>query len=148
MNITIKDLTKEAPRSPRERIHNYVIIARMIDKARAHQNGQLGEYLYNNKLDNTLFKFKGITADQINELIKADKTDEEIAAWIDQNGKPKSPEEVKQWSDTVESFLPGKDPIIKEWFTNNCKKAGLCPDKTTMFDYLENDDKTSFEENK
>jgi hypothetical protein len=144
----IKDLTKEPPRSPRERINNYVIMGRMIDKARASHQGKVGEYLYNNKLDNRLFKFKGITADQIDELIKANKTDEEIATWIDQNGKPKTPEEVNQWSNTVEAFLPCHDPEIKGWFTKRCEEAGLCPDKTTIFDYLENDDQKSFEENK
>ncbi len=41
---TAKDLTKEAPRSPRIRIGDYALMARMIDKGRATLNGTVGEY--------------------------------------------------------------------------------------------------------
>ena len=40
-----KDLTKEAPRSPRTRLGDYALMARMIDKGRAALNGSVGEYI-------------------------------------------------------------------------------------------------------
>lgn len=47
MNTTLpntKDLSTEPPRSARERIHDYAIIARTLDKCRASIAGMLGEY--------------------------------------------------------------------------------------------------------
>jgi hypothetical protein len=41
-----KDLRKEAPRSPREVLGGYVILARCLDKCRADLLGINGEYNY------------------------------------------------------------------------------------------------------
>jgi Domain of unknown function (DUF5069) len=57
-----KDLTKEAPRSPRTRLGDYALMARMIDKGRATLNGTLGEYHYACPLDQMLFTYKGVQA--------------------------------------------------------------------------------------
>ena len=47
-----KDLTKEAPRSPRVRIGGYAILARTYDKCRALLWGNIGEYHFDCPLDN------------------------------------------------------------------------------------------------
>jgi Domain of unknown function (DUF5069) len=57
---TAKDLTKEAPRSPRIRIGEYALMARMIDKGRASLNGTAGEYHFACPLDQRLFSYKGL----------------------------------------------------------------------------------------
>ena len=44
----------------------------MIDKGRAHLNGTLGEYHFNCTLDNILFKFKGITVEEVQMLLAND----------------------------------------------------------------------------
>jgi hypothetical protein len=54
MPIT-KDLTKQAPRSPRDRIGDYALMARMIEKGRATINGTVGEYHFACPLDQMLF---------------------------------------------------------------------------------------------
>jgi Domain of unknown function (DUF5069) len=59
---TAKDLTKEAPRSPRIRIGDYALMARMIDKGRATLNGTVGEYHFACPLDQQLFTYKGVLA--------------------------------------------------------------------------------------
>ena len=46
LKLLAKDLTKEYPRSPRETLGGYVILARCIDKCRAFLLGQNGEYNY------------------------------------------------------------------------------------------------------
>ena len=46
MTTIAKDLTKEAPRSPRIRLGGYAIIARTIDKGHAHLAGTTGDYRY------------------------------------------------------------------------------------------------------
>jgi hypothetical protein len=43
--IQVKDLTKEFPRSPNEELGGLPWLARMIDKARAHNAGKGGEYV-------------------------------------------------------------------------------------------------------
>src|SRR5713101_1731921 len=62
-NVTGKDLTKEAPRSPRIRVGGYAILGRTIDKCRALVAGNIGEYHFDCPLDNMLFGFKGVKGD-------------------------------------------------------------------------------------
>ena len=52
---TAKALTKEPPRSPRYRLGDYALMARMIDKGRADLQGSVGEYHFACPLDQMLF---------------------------------------------------------------------------------------------
>lgn len=146
MTTTSKDLTKEAPRSPRERIGGYVILGRTIDKCRALLAGKIGDYHFDCPLDNVLFSFKGVTGDDFKKQIEQGATDEDVAKWLDQNGTAKTPEEVKQWSDGVEAYsmVNDENPEKREFFISECQKLGLDPNQTTLFTWLETDDKTSF----
>ena len=141
---TAKDLTKEAPRSPRVRIGGYALLARMADKGRATINGTVGEYHFDCPLDNMLFGFKGVKGAEVKPLLEAGKSDEEIAKWLDTHGTPKTPAEVKAWSDSVETINPYKDPAKREWFSGECAKLGLKPENTTLIDWLEVDDRASY----
>lgn len=49
--IIDRDLTKQAPHSPRDRIGGFAIASRTVDKCRASQAGTLGEYHYDCPLD-------------------------------------------------------------------------------------------------
>jgi len=40
-----------------------------------------------------------------------------------------------------------KDPEKRAFFTEACKKLGLDPEKTSLFDWLEADDRASFKSN-
>jgi len=144
MSNSIKDLAKEAPRSPRIRIGGYAIIARTIDKCRAHLHSSTGEYHFDCPLDNYLFGFKGVTGDAFKAQVAAGATDEELAAWLTANGTPKTPEEIAAWSDSMEAANPAKDPEKREWFQGELAKLGLDLENTTLFDWLEADDKASF----
>jgi hypothetical protein len=143
MNTT-KDLTQEAPASPRVRVGGYALLARMADKGRADIAGTIGEYHYDCPLDNYLFDFKGVTGDEVKKVIESGASDEEIAAWFDANGTPKSPEEIAAWSDSVEAARPYDSPEKREWFVGVCAEAGIDPATHTLFDYLEADDKLSY----
>jgi hypothetical protein len=96
-----KNLTQEPPRSPCIRLGGYLLAARMIDKARAHLNGTLGEYHFNCTLDNILFKFKGITAEEVQMLLASGVSDEQLVEWMHHSGKPRTAEEVTSWSESV-----------------------------------------------
>jgi hypothetical protein len=141
-----KDLTKEAPRSPRLRVGGYVILGRTIDKCRALLWGNIGEYHFDCPLDNILFGFKGVKGDDFKAQVERGADDEEIVRWLNENGTPKSSEEVKQWSNETEATSPSNDPERREWFAEQVKPFGMDPAKTTLFDWLERDDKESYKQ--
>ena len=142
--IIAKDLTKVAPRSAYERIGGFAIIARTIDKCRATLEGKNGEYHFNCPLDNALFSFKGIKGDVFKAYVAEGHSDEEIASWLKTVETPRTDAEIKAWSDAFKTdFSYSTDPNKKDWFIGECKRLGLDPMKTTLFDYLDVDDKAS-----
>ncbi|MFA6297396.1 MAG: DUF5069 domain-containing protein [Candidatus Paceibacterota bacterium] len=144
-NINAKDLTKVAPRSPYEQIGGFAIIARTIDKCRATIAETNGDYHFNCPLDNLLFSFKGIKGDDFKAYVAEGHSDEEIAEWVKNNGTPKTEEEISAWSNSFKTdFSYSTNPEKKDWFFGECKRLGLDPMKTTLFDYLEVDDKVSY----
>ena len=146
MNIPIidRDLSKQAPHSPRERIGGFAIACRAVDKCRASLAGALGEYHYDCPLDNQLFSFKGVTADQFKAAVKVAKNYDDVGIWLLDNGTAKTPPEIEDWSDDQEAGSPMKNPEKRARFIENCHRLGLDPDKTTTFDWLEADDRFSF----
>jgi len=142
--MTTKDLSKEAPRSPRTRLGGYAILARMIDKGRAEIAGTAGDFHYDCPLDKRLLEFKGVNAEEVKKLLASGATDEQVVAWLGSNGTPKTAEEIKAWSDASEAFSPFHNPAQKDWFVGECTKLGLNPEKATGFDYLDADDAASF----
>lgn len=146
MNTPIidRDLTKQAPHSPRERVAGFAIANRTIDKCRASLAGTLGEYHYDCPLDNMLFSFKGINGEQFKTAVQAAKNYEDVGVWLQANGAKKTPVEVTTWSDEMEAGSPIKTPEKRAFFIENCTKLGLNLEKTTTFDWLEADDRVSF----
>ncbi len=140
-----KDLTKAPPRSPRERLGGFVVLGRTIDKCRAEMAGTLGEYKYDCPLDQNLFEFKGIDGVQLKQAVANTSSDEEVVTWLKQNGTPKSDAEIQEWSDQMEKVSLYDDPEKREWFSEECRKLGLDPASTTLFEWLEADDRASFQ---
>lgn len=142
--ITARDLTKEAPTSPRVRTGGYAILARMADKGRAAIAGNVGDYHFDCPLDNYLFGFKGVKGDDVKQLLETGASNDEVAAWLDANGEPKTEAEKSAWSDSVEAARPYDNLEKKDWFVGVCAEAGCDPATSTLFDFLEADDKVSF----
>lgn len=140
-----KDLTKVAPRSAYEQISGFAILARTIDKCRATIAGTNGEYHFDCPVDKMLFGFKGIDAMEFKAFVEAGHSDEEIAEWVKTNGTEKSDEEIATWSDAFKSdYSYSTNPEKKDWFAGECTRLGLDPMTTTLFDYLDVDDKATF----
>ena len=139
-----KDLTKEAAVSPRVRVGGYSILARTADKCRALLWGNIGEYHFDCPLDNMLFGFKNVTGDDFKAEIERGASDEEMAKWLDTHGDQKTAAEVKEWSEGVEELNPYNNPEKRDWFVEQVKPHGLDPATTTLFDWLETDDKSSY----
>ena len=138
-----KDLTKEAPRSPRIRVGGYAILGRTIDKCRALVAGNIGEYHFDCPLDNMLFGFKGVNGADFKAQIENGASDQQMAEWLDASGEKRTPDEIRRWGEEVEASRPYDDPEKREWFVGQTTPLGLDPEKTTLFDYLEADDKAS-----
>jgi Domain of unknown function (DUF5069) len=139
-----KNLTKEPPRSPRKHLGEYALMARMIDKGRADLQGSVGEYHYACPLDQMLFEFKGVKADEVRNLLASGATDEQVLAWFNSHGAARTSEEISDWSKRVEGYRPYDDPEKRDWFSDECAKLGLKPESSTLVDYLERDDAASF----
>ncbi len=141
-----KDLTKEAPRSPYEEIASFAILARTIDKCRAYLNDTAGEYHFDCAMDKMLFSFMEINAGEFKNCVASGADDAEIGQWVKDHGTQKTDEEIKAWSDHFKTdYSYATDPNKSAWFVSECKRLGLEPTTTTLFDYLEADDKASFQ---
>jgi hypothetical protein len=141
---TAKDLSVEAPRSPRVRLQNYVILARAIDKCRSDLAGKIGEYHTNCPLDRHLFDWKGTDYDAFRSLVASDADDDAIARFVTETGTPKSAEEIAEWSTKEEGLMPYNNPEGRDWFISVCEPLGLDPETSTLFEYLDTDDRKSF----
>ena len=142
--IIDRDLNKEAPHSPRERIAGSVIARRTVDKCWASLAARLGDYHYDCPLDNLLFTFKEIDGARFKAAVRNAKTYEEIGSWLLANGKKRTPAEIKAGSDRTEADSPIRNTEKRSRFVENCKKLGLDPETSTTFDWLEADDRASF----
>ena len=145
--IIDRDLTKQAPHSPRERIAGFAIASRAVDKCRASLAGTLGEYQYDCPMDNLLFSFKGITGEQFKAAVQASKNYEDVGAWLQANGTPKTPAEIKTWSDEMEASSLMKNPEKRSFFIESCSHVGLNPQMNSTFDWIEADDRATFRRN-
>ena len=139
-----KDLTKEAPRSPRVRVGGYAILGRTLDKCRALIGGNIGEYHFDCPLDNMLFGFKGVTGDDFKAEVEKNASDEEMAKWLDTHGTSKTEDEKRHWCEEVEKQNPYEDPERREWYVEQTKPLSLDPATTPLFNWLEADDKASY----
>jgi hypothetical protein len=139
-----KDLTREAPRSPRLRLGGYAIMARMIDKGRAAINGTNGEYHFDCPVDNMLFGFKAVKGDEVRSLLASGASDDDVLKWFNAHGAPKTDAEIKAWSAGVEATNYYDNPEKREWFVGECKRLSLDPTRTTLFTYLDTDDRVTF----
>ena len=142
MSTQAKDLTKEAPTSPSSRVGGYVILGRLADKARAEfLGGNVGEYHTDCPLDHMLLDWKGVPYADIKKEIVGGAETADLAKFLDSHGTKKTPDEVKAWSDSMDAASPYNDPEKKEWFAEECAKAGLDPAHTTLFQWLDATDK-------
>jgi hypothetical protein len=142
--IIARDLTKQAPHSPRERIAGFAIASRAVDKCRASLAGMSGEYHYDCPLDKMLFHFKGISGEQFKTAVQAAKNYEDVGEWLQANGTTRTPGEIKTWSDEMEAGSLMKNPEQRAYFIESCARLVLNPITNTTFDWLEADDRASF----
>lgn len=140
------DLTQRPPRSARTQLGGYVLLPRMLDKARATIAGKNGDFHYNCPLDQHIISFLGIDPDALLAELKTGKGDTEILEWITTHQKNKhAPWEIKVWTDYQYQRGPDSDPeTIKFFYGEVSKIAPKREDIKTWFDYLDLDDYVTF----
>jgi hypothetical protein len=136
MKIMALDLTREYPRSPREKLGGYVHLARMIDKARAKATGTLGEYIYPCPLDQSLLEFLNVNGDAFYEAVK-ERDDQQMLNWLKKNAKNPSPDDVKNWNQAFLSRKPQSDEGMRHFLEIRNKFAPQRTDITTWVDLLD-----------
>ena len=114
------DLTKEFPRSVRDKTHGLVQIGRTLDKANAVAHGNVGDYHYNCGMDQAVFTFLGIDHEALLDVVKT-KTPAEVDAYVKSFIDKKSAEEIARWNqewltkaptgESLEFFLKTRNSI-------------------------------------
>ena len=111
MTNSAKDLAKEAPTSPSDRVGGYVILGRLADKARAEfLGGNISDYHTDCPLDHMLLDWKGVPYADIKKEIVGGADDEALAKYLDSHGTKKTGEEVEAWSDSMDEASPYSNP--------------------------------------
>ena len=82
-------------------------------------------------------------------MLASGANDEQVLGWFNEHGAEKTADETKAWSAGVESYNPHddpekNDPEKRKWFDGECVTLGLDPAKSSLFDFLEADDRVSF----
>src|ERR1700682_584517 len=105
------DLTQRPPRGPRVRLGGYVLLPRIVDKARASLTGKLGEYHFAGKgMDRHFFSFTGLDHEALAKEIAKGGGDSELLAWANATAPPPpQPWEIAAWSDYHEHRGPDSD---------------------------------------
>ena len=122
------DLRTRFPRSPKEKLEGYAHVARIIDKARAHNAGTLGEYIYNCPMDQSWFQFAGVTAEAFAEAVRT-RDDRQMAEWIRQKAKPHSQQETDSWNRMLLSRTPSSPESQQRFLAT---RQQLAPERTDI----------------
>ena len=87
------DLSRDFPRSPKQKLAGLVQLARMIDKGRAYKTKKLADYIYPCPLDKIILNFLRVDAETFAKMV-LDKKDSEISNWAEELTKSKSSNEI------------------------------------------------------
>jgi len=132
------------PRSPYDAIAGLVYFPRMLDKIRIHAAGQLPElYLphLGSGFDGRCLNFLHVKYEDIQKLVLAGKSDEEVLEWCYQNGQRPTEEEVETWSGFMQKR--GWRDEASDRIIFRLKESGLESRDTeavTMFDFIDLDE--------
>ncbi|MDQ6933624.1 MAG: DUF5069 domain-containing protein [Candidatus Eremiobacteraeota bacterium] len=131
------------PRSAKDKLLGLVSLKRTIDKAKAFNEGRLGEYDYDCPHDKPLFKFLGTDAQTFAEKVRELDTDDAIAHWI--HGEylaKKTSADIEAFNKERMHWHPEAGTPSHEYFLT--LRDGVAPgrsDIVTWFDLLDLDEK-------
>jgi hypothetical protein len=136
------DLTKTAPRSAKDKLAGLVSLERTIDKAKAYNDGDLGDYHYDCPHDKPLFEFLGTNGPEFAQKVKELGSDQAIAAWLqDKSLSRKSQADIQAFNDDRMHWHPEPGTDSANFF--NSERQRVAPDRpeiVTWFDLLDLDE--------
>jgi Domain of unknown function (DUF5069) len=137
------DLTTTAPRSAKEKLSGLVSLKRAIDKAKAYNEGTLGEYHYDCPHDKPLFEFLGTNAEEFARKVKELDTDDAIANWVQSAFlSRKTPAQIEAFNDDRRQWHPDPGSDSEKYFNGLRNEiAPNRPEIATWFDLLDLDEK-------
>ena len=105
------DLTQTFPRSPREILGGFVILARCVDKCRATLAGTNGEYhFWPCSLCTQLETFTGVEHETLKDYVATGATDDEIGTWYQAQSKVQDKMEIIHWNNKLRDMRPSEMP--------------------------------------
>jgi hypothetical protein len=136
------NLTTAVPRSPKEQLAGLVSLKRVIDKAKARNEGDLGEYDYDCPHDRPLFEFLGTNGNEFAQKVQELETDDAIANWVQTSFlSKKTPAEIEAFNASRMRWHPEPGSHSAEYFNN--LREQIAPgrsDIVTWFDLLDLDE--------
>ena len=139
------DLTRQPPRRASNlSLAGIVGAARMTDKARAHNNGTMGEYLYggNSGLDAKVLELLGISDDDFAKAA-GEHDDAALQAWVLENSSV-TQSEIDAFNERELSLEPPNEQYKQMLRDRLAKYAPGRTDITTVLQSMELDDWGSF----
>ncbi len=140
--------TAQYPRSPKEEVNGLCHLARLIDKVRMRNAGQIQDYNYLTVgFDKYLLDKLEIKGEDFEKRVLQGGTDAEIADWVQAHGKVLTDEEKAEWNNMVLTFGP-KAPMAQKAFDGYmegiAKKRGVSVEDlshiTTWLEQIETDE--------
>jgi hypothetical protein len=124
------DLTRQFPRSVRDKVAGVVMLGRAIDKGRATADGKNGEYNYNCPMDKAVLGFLGMDSAALLETIKNAKSNAEIEAYAREFSGKKSPAEIEEFNRSFLNYSPAPGSDGEKYFLELRNK--IAPDRTDV----------------
>jgi Domain of unknown function (DUF5069) len=136
------NLTTSVPRSPKDKLLGLVSLKRTIDKAKAFNEGTLGEYDYDCPHDKPLFEFLGTDGPAFAAKVKELGTDDAIADWLRSSSLAnKSQAQIDAFNAERMRWHPDPGSHGEEFFKNlRDRIAPGRPEIATWFDLLDLDE--------
>ena len=131
------DLTKGVPRSGHETVGGIVMVARAIDKMRAHLAGTLGEYIAHRGFSVDVFELFGTDAATFEEVVRTHDSDEGVLEALRAIKVP-SAEEVEAFNLEMSTW-PVNDEAALARLRDRLEKSGHSDrtDITSSLDVLD-----------
>ncbi len=136
------NLTTSKPRSPKDKLAGLVSLKRVIDKAKAYNEGDLGEYDYDCPHDKPLFAFLGTDGATFAKKVKELGSDDAIANWVQNDFlSKKSPADIDAFNADRMHWHPDAGSPSEGYFNNlRDQVAPGRKDIVTWFDVLDLDE--------
>ena len=124
------DLTTSYPCSVREKLLGIVQLKRTIEKGKAAAIDKLGEYNYDCAMDQHLFAWLGIGGDELLDVIKSAKSDDEIIEYVAPYVHAKSDEEIEAFNADWLRYGPEPGSPAEGYFLK--LRGEVAPDRTDV----------------